>query len=143
MHPWRRVIRAPMEKLMKPHPQALTPFVLRVPAGRLLAGTVLAAFLSFLALPASAAPIAPALPEPGAIATPVAQGCGPGAWRGPWGGCRDTPYVGPLPGGGYAVPSGAPVYYGNGCPPGFWRGPWGHCRDTPYVGPLPGGGYQP
>ena len=72
----------------------------------------------------------------------VAQGCGPGGWRGPWGGCRDTPYTGPLPGGGFAAPYGRPAYYGNGCPPGYWRGPWGHCRDTPYHGPLPGGGFQ-
>ncbi|WP_371348743.1 GCG_CRPN prefix-to-repeats domain-containing protein [Ancylobacter sp. IITR112] len=97
-----------------------------------------------IALPAGSpatAPLAGARPDPGL--TPVAQGCGPGAWRGPWGGCRDTPYTGPLPGGGYAGPPGAPVYYGNGCPPGFWRGPWGHCRDTPYHGPLPGGGWKP
>lgn len=69
--------------------------------------------------------------------TPVAQGCGAGAWRGPWGHCRDTPYYGPMPGGGYKV---GPV--GNGCPAGYWRGPWGHCRDTIYHGPLPGGGWK-
>ena len=105
-----------------------------------LAGAALAALM---AVPAGAAPLAVPLPMPKAEIVPVAQGCGPGYWRGPWGGCRDTPYSGPLPGGGYAAPYGAPVYYGNGCPPGFWRGPWGHCRDTPYHGPLPGGGYQP
>nr|WP_246548235.1 hypothetical protein [Ancylobacter oerskovii] len=93
-------------------------------------------------MPAAAAPVSPALPTPDALVTKVAQGCGIGAWRGPWGGCRDTPYVGPLPGGGYAPPAGAPVYYGNGCPPGWWRGPWGHCRDTPYHGRLPDGGWQ-
>ncbi|WP_404977762.1 GCG_CRPN prefix-to-repeats domain-containing protein [Ancylobacter sp. 3268] len=108
---------------------------------RLIASAVLAAS-AFLALPASAAPIAATLSTPDALVTKVAQGCGPGAWRGPWGGCRDTPYTGPLPGGGYAVPPGAPVYYGNGCPPGWWRGPWGHCRDTPYHGRLPDGGWQ-
>ena len=27
--------------------------------------------------------------------------CPPGYWRGPWGHCRDTPYHGPLPGGGW------------------------------------------
>ncbi|WP_429007739.1 GCG_CRPN prefix-to-repeats domain-containing protein [Roseixanthobacter psychrophilus] len=70
-------------------------------------------------------------------ATLVAQGCGYGAWRGPWGHCRDTPYYGPTPGGGYKV---APA--GNGCPGGYWRGPWGHCRDTIYHGPLPGGGWK-
>ena len=67
----------------------------------------------------------------------VAEGCGPGRWRGPWGGCR-----GPGPGYWYAPPP-PPVYEGgNGCPPGFWRGPWGHCRDTPYHGALPGGGWR-
>ncbi|NWG23808.1 MAG: hypothetical protein HXY30_05220 [Pseudorhodoplanes sp.] len=29
------------------------------------------------------------------------NGCPPGYWRGPWGHCRDTPYHGYLPGGGY------------------------------------------
>lgn len=72
---------------------------------------------------------------------PVAQGCGPGAWRGPWGGCRDTPYSGTLPGGGWAPPPPY-QYFGNGCPPGYWRGPWGHCRNTPYHGRLPNGGWQ-
>ncbi len=28
-------------------------------------------------------------------------GCPPGYWRGPWGHCRDTPYHGRLPGGGW------------------------------------------
>lgn len=119
----------------------------QAPVRRTFATTAFAAAFgvlasAFLALPASAAPIAPSLPETGTLATPVAQGCGIGAWRGPWGGCRDTPYYGPLPGGGYAPPPGAPVYYGNGCPPGWWRGPWGHCRDTPYHGRLPDGGWQ-
>lgn len=27
--------------------------------------------------------------------------CPPGYWRGPWGHCRDTPYHGPLPWGGW------------------------------------------
>ncbi len=46
--------------------------------------------------------------------TSAAGGCGPNAWRGPWGHCRDTPYTGPLPGGGYQVEfRGAD----NGCPP--------------------------
>jgi hypothetical protein len=69
----------------------------------------------------------------------VSGGCGPNAWRGPWGHCRNTPYYGPLPGGYYQE---APVM-GNGCPAGYWRGPWGHCRNTPYHGNLPGGGYKP
>ena len=32
---------------------------------------------------------------------PVSGGCGPEAWRGPWGHCRDTPYYGRLPNGGW------------------------------------------
>ena len=31
----------------------------------------------------------------------AANGCPPGYWRGPWGHCRDTPYHGRLPGGGW------------------------------------------
>jgi hypothetical protein len=30
-----------------------------------------------------------------------ATSCPPGYWRGPWGHCRDTPYHGGLPGGGW------------------------------------------
>jgi hypothetical protein len=67
--------------------------------------------------------------------TQVAGGCGPGAWRGPWGHCRNTPYSGRLPNGWYQI-------NGNGCPPGFWRGPWGHCRNTRYHGRRPDGGWQ-
>ena len=77
----------------------------------------------------------------------VANGCGPGRYRGPGGACH--PFGrGPYPGGywgPYRYPYGAPyrlVYGGNGCPPGYWRGPWGHCRNTPYHGRLPGGGWQ-
>lgn len=87
-------------------------------------------------------PSQPALSDSGSIVIPVAQGCGPGRWRGPWGGCRATPYVGPMPGGGYAYPSGGYGYFGNGCPPGYWHGPWGHCRNTPYHGRLPNGGWK-
>ncbi|MDQ0509916.1 hypothetical protein QOZ99_000797 [Angulomicrobium amanitiforme] len=53
------------------------------------------------ALPASAMPLAPTPLPDTPIATRVAQGCGPGAWRGPCGHCRDTPYHGRLPGGGW------------------------------------------
>lgn len=77
---------------------------------------------------------------------PVDQGCGPGWWRGPWGHCRDTPYTGNLPGGGYGTNVGESYWgsynTGNGCPPGWWRGPWGHCRNTPYHGRLPDGSWQ-
>jgi hypothetical protein len=67
----------------------------------------------------------------------VAGGCGPNAWRGPYGGCRNTPFYGRLPNGYYQ-----PRPIGNGCPPGYWRGPWGHCRNTPYHGRLPNGGWK-
>jgi hypothetical protein len=67
---------------------------------------------------------------------PVAGGCGPDAWRGPWGHCRDTPYYGRLPNGSYKLPGSI-----NGCPPGYWRGPYGHCRDTPFHGRLPNGSW--
>lgn len=91
---------------------------------------------ALLPAPALALPI---MPDPG-LAPPVelvAGGCGPGRWRGPWGHCRSTPYVGPLPGGWYQTRGGR-----GGCPPGYWRGPWGHCRNTPYHGRLPGGGWK-
>jgi hypothetical protein len=58
-----------------------------------------------LALGAAPAHAASAMPSQGLAASsdifPVAEGCGWGRWRGPWGHCRDTPYHGPLPGGGY------------------------------------------
>jgi hypothetical protein len=69
----------------------------------------------------------------------AAEGCGPGWWRGPWGHCRDTPYTGPLPRGGYHIEF-RPA--DNGCPPGFWRGPYGHCRNTPFHGRLPNGNWK-
>jgi hypothetical protein len=108
--------------------------VMSLIAGLSLAGS--------LAGPASALPLAP-LTGSDTLVEHVAQGCGPWGWRGPWGHCRDTPYYGPLPGGGWAGQRPAPYYFaGNGCPPGYWHGPWGHCRDTPYHGRLPGGGWQ-
>lgn len=67
----------------------------------------------------------------------VANGCGPGGYRGPYGSCHSYG-TGPYPGGYFGPFQNA----GNGCPPGFWRGPWGHCRDTPYHGRLRGGGWR-
>ncbi len=105
----------------------------------LAAGAALAATPA-AALTVNAAPSSLVLEAP---VIQIAEGCGPGRWRGPWGGCR-----GPGWGGGYYAPPPAyypppPAWYGgNGCPPGFWRGPWGHCRDTPYHGRLPGGGWK-
>ncbi len=86
---------------------------------------------------ADAMPIDP-LQSNSSMMITVSGGCGPYAWRGPWGHCRNTPYYGPLPG-GYYQPEPHPVF---GCPPGYWLGPWGHCRNTPYHGRIPGGGWQ-
>lgn len=69
----------------------------------------------------------------------AAGGCGPGWWRGPWGHCRNTPYTGSLPNGGYQVEF-RPA--DNGCPPGYWHGPYGHCRNTPFHGRLPNGNWK-
>ena len=95
---------------------------------------------SALVVSVCAAHAAPAAPNLGQISltVQVSGGCGPNAWRGPWGHCRNTPYYGPLPG-GYYQPEPHPVF---GCPEGYWRGPWGHCRNTPYHGRLPGGGWK-
>ncbi|MFT0858594.1 hypothetical protein VRZ77_00730 [Ancylobacter sp. G4_0304] len=58
-----------------------------------------AGLLACATLPASA-PVSKLTDGP-AIVVPVAEGCGPGAWRGPWGHCRDTPYHGRLPNGAW------------------------------------------
>jgi hypothetical protein len=47
----------------------------------------------FLGMPANAMPIQGDIGGTGAIVQ-VVGGCGPGAWRGPWGHCRDAPYYG-------------------------------------------------
>ncbi len=81
-------------------------------AGALLAGVACASALPLPQAPAAAAGTAATLPE--APVTPVAQGCGWGWHRGPWGGCR--------PNGGYYQ----------------WNRPWGpHCwwRPGPF-GPV-------
>lgn len=105
----------------------------------LVAAAVVSIAALAYSLPAAAAPMAP-LPGVEGLTIQVAEGCGPGRWRGPWGHCRSTPYYGQMPDGSWvAVPR---RYAGNGCPPGWWRGPWGHCRNTPYHGRLPGGGWQ-
>ena len=98
---------------------------------------ILGVSLAWVASAADAMPIAPLADAPSATIQ-VSGGCGPYAWRGPWGHCRDTPYYGRMPNGSWKLPR----YAGNGCPPGYWRGPWGHCRNTPYHGRLPGGGWK-
>jgi hypothetical protein len=97
--------------------------------------------LTLLALlassPSSAMPLA-SLSDVTSLTIPAAGGCGRGAWRGPWGHCRDTPYYGRLPGGGWKP---RPSRW-NGCPAGSWHGPWGHCRNTPFHGRLPNDTWQ-
>lgn len=91
--------------------------------GALIVNGICAGFIASAS--ANAMPISPPS-ELSSLTTLVADGCGPGGWRGPWGACHH------------------PHFHGwNGCPPGYWHGPWGHCRDTPYHGRLPGGGWKP
>lgn len=97
--------------------------------------------VSAILLAASQSEAMPAAPQAdrASLTIQIANGCGRGGYRGPYGSCHRFG-TGPYPG-GYSGP-----YYGaqrwNGCPPGYWRGPWGHCRDTPYHGRLPGGGWK-
>ncbi len=104
----------------------------------------LAMIISSTAALAAAASPSQAMPFPSSAETSsmivhIANGCGPGWYRGPGGACHRFGH-GPYPGGYWGPYRGA--YGWNGCPPGFWRGPWGHCRNTPYHGALPGGGWQ-
>ena len=92
-----------------------------------------AAMLAATVSASSAAPLMVGADLP-AMTIQASGGCGPDAWRGPWGHCRDTPYYGRLPNGGYKTPGAW-----NGCPPGYWHGPYGHCRNTPFHGRLPNG----
>jgi hypothetical protein len=66
------------------------------------------------AVPASAMPIAQ-LTDAGPDVTLIAQGCGPGGWRGPYGRCN----YGRPPGYGYGYGYRPP-------PPGFYRPPPGY-----------------
>jgi hypothetical protein len=103
-----------------------------------LAGAILATLAGVATTASAATPKAPIVTVDMSMVQPVSGGCGPNAWRGPWGKCRSTPYYGPLPGGYYQERPNT----GNGCPPGYWRGPWGHCRNTPYHGRLPNGNWK-
>jgi hypothetical protein len=73
-------------------------------------GAILAAGLTLVAASADAA-ILPAPVGNDAGIVKIAQGCGPGRWRGPGGWCRGPGY-GPGPGWGWH----------RHC----WRGPYGH-----------------
>jgi hypothetical protein len=74
---------------------------------------ILSAILSVgLVTSASAAmSVAPILnSDPGFVR--VAEGCGPGGWRGPYGHCHYGP--------------GSGWRWGRACPPGMHLGPYGH-----------------
>src|SRR6202000_660460 len=74
----------------------------------------------------------------------VANGCGPGWYRGPGGACHRFGF-GPYPDGYYSHPAGwyaSPAYGQGGCPAGWWGGRWGHGRNTPFHGRLPNGMWQ-
>jgi hypothetical protein len=83
-----------------------------------------AAALALLGSPAYAFN-APSLPnsQAGVGVIHVANGCGHGRYRGPYGSCHR---FGHGPGPSWA---GGPAWRGRaGCPWGFHRGTWGHCR---------------
>lgn len=80
---------------------------------------------------ANAMPLAPTGPAANGDVIQVAGGCGPGFYRGPYGGCR------PMRGGAVVVAPRVvvrppvvverPIVVGRRCPPGFfWR--YGRCR---------------
>jgi Spy/CpxP family protein refolding chaperone len=47
----------------------------------------------------NAAPTQPGVDLPSSLTIQVSGDCGPDAWRGPWGHCRNTPFHGRLPNG--------------------------------------------
>lgn len=60
------------------------------------------AFAATLALPGALPADAEYIEAGGfdqSMVIPVSGGCGPNAWRGPWGHCRNTPFHGRLPDG--------------------------------------------
>jgi hypothetical protein len=68
---------------------------------------IISACLSFVVATAADAAIAPAPLGNSSAVVKVAEGCGPGFWRGPAGHCH-------------------PMAMGRACPPGFHLGPEGH-----------------
>ena len=73
---------------------------------RSFAYLAVAATLSLASVAASAMPLDPGLGKDQTLVTQVRDGCGPGGFRGPYGGCRPR----------------------FSCPPGWHPGPYGwHC----------------
>jgi hypothetical protein len=94
------------------------------------------ALLAGAASSASALPRSPVSLSPASEIVPVANGCGPGGYRGPMGACH--PYGrGPFPG-GYYGPYGHSFAMDHGCGAGRYRGPYGSCHKFG-TGPYPQG----
>jgi hypothetical protein len=64
-----------------------------------MAACLVAIFI--VSAPVSAAPMIGQSIATDSFTTLVSGGCGPNGWRGPWGHCRNTPYHGHLPDGGW------------------------------------------
>jgi Spy/CpxP family protein refolding chaperone len=67
-----------------------------------LTGAASAILLAAALASASAVKATPAqmgVDLPSSLIVQVSGGCGPNAWRGPWGHCRSTPFHGRLPNG--------------------------------------------
>lgn len=97
--------------------------------------------LGAAALPTAALSM-PAMQPPGSTSrvVPVANGCGPGWYRGPGGACH--PFGrGPFPG-GYYGPYGQSFALDHGCGAGRYRGPYGSCHKFG-TGPYPQGYFGP
>ena len=81
-----------------------------------LAAALSAGILSMPLSPAGAMPLGPT-PSSESNVVQIAGGCGPGFFRGPYGGCRRMGFGGPRP------------FMARACPPGFRLGPYGRrCR---------------
>ena len=106
----------------------------------LLALSASAVLLAFSATGSSAMPLGNAGTSASPMIVRVANGCGPGWYRGPMGACHRYGN-GPFPG-GYFGPYGHSFAMDHGCGAGRYRGPWGACHKFG-TGPYPGGYFGP
>jgi hypothetical protein len=92
---------------------------------KVLLGVVVALGLS---APVDAA-ISVVRPPDGGLIARVAEGCGPGFWRGPAGYCHPFAVARACPVGYHLGPEGQRCWpnggFGPACPPGFHLGPFG------------------
>ena len=92
--------------------------------GRLILGFSLV--FGMVVSAAAAMTVAQPPEEPGIVR--VAEGCGPGFWRGPGGFCHPFAAARACPIGYHLGPEGQrcwPNGWGGACPPGFHLGPFG------------------